>query len=84
MAPAGSSLLNAAYFLPIVHRAWFREPSAEWPDERDFGFKETAWALLLPPVVTALLALGAGLLASTPFSPLEWARLVAQREFYGP
>jgi multicomponent Na+:H+ antiporter subunit D len=40
--------------------------------------------LLLPPVVTALLALGAGLLASTPFSPLEWARLVAQREFYGP
>jgi multicomponent Na+:H+ antiporter subunit D len=81
---AGSSLLNAAYFLPIVHRAWFREPPAEWPDEHDFGRRETAWALLLPPMVTALLALGAGLLASTPFSPLEWARLVAQREFYGP
>ena len=24
-----SSLLNAAYFLPILYAAWFREPSAE-------------------------------------------------------
>jgi multicomponent Na+:H+ antiporter subunit D len=81
---AGSSLLNASYFLPILHRAWFREPPAEWPHEHDFGPRETAWALLLPPVITALLALGAGLLASVPFSPLEWARLIARREFYGP
>ena len=57
---------------------------AEWPHEHHFGRGETAWALLLPPVLTALLALGAGLLASAPFSPLEWARLIARREFYGP
>jgi multicomponent Na+:H+ antiporter subunit D len=25
-----SSLLNAMYFLPILHRAWFREPDGEW------------------------------------------------------
>ncbi len=78
----GSSLLNAAYFLPILHRAWFRVPPDAWPHEQHFGDKETAWALLLPPVVTALLALGAGLLAAAPFSPLEWAQLIARREFY--
>ncbi|MCW9023653.1 MAG: monovalent cation/H+ antiporter subunit D family protein [Gammaproteobacteria bacterium] len=81
---AGSSLLNAAYFLPILHRIWFRKQTAAWPHEHNFGNKETAWALLLPPVVTALMALAAGLVASAPFSPLEWAQLIAQREFYQP
>jgi len=81
---AGSSLLNAAYFLPILHRAWFRPPPDAWPHEHDFGDKETAWALLLPPVITALLAVGAGLLATAAFSPLEWAQLIARREFYQP
>jgi multicomponent Na+:H+ antiporter subunit D len=81
---AGSSLLNAAYFLPILHRAWFQEPPDAWPEEHDFGNKETAWALLLPPVFTALVALGAGIFALVPFSPLEWAYLIAEREFYKP
>lgn len=78
---AGSSLLNAAYFLPILHAAWFRNPPSDWPAARDFGHKETAWALLLPPLLTAALALGAGLLTSQPFSPLAWAKLIADREF---
>jgi multicomponent Na+:H+ antiporter subunit D len=77
----GSSLLNAAYFLPVLHRIWFREPPDAWPAERNFGNKETAWALLLPPVVTALLALLAGLMASAWFSPLGWVQFIAQREF---
>ena len=81
---AASSLLNAAYFLPILHRAWFREPPDTWPDEHDFGRKETAWMLLLPPVATALMALAAGLLALAPFSPLGWANLITAREFYRP
>ncbi len=81
---AGSSLLNAAYFLPILHTAWFREPPASWPKEHNFGRKETAWALLLPPLVTAAMALGAGLLATMPFSPLEWSKLIAAREFFQP
>ena len=81
---AGSSLLNAAYFLPILHAAWFREPPVAWPDEHNYGRKETAWALLLPPLVTAAIALGMGLLASLPFSPLGWAKLIAVREFYQP
>ena len=81
---AGSSLLNGAYFLPILHAAWFQEPPATWPEEHDFGSKETALALLLPPLVTAAVALSAGLLASLSFSPLGWAEIIAAREFYQP
>jgi multicomponent Na+:H+ antiporter subunit D len=36
---------------------------------------------LWPPVVTALLALAAGLFADAPASPLEWAELIARREY---
>jgi len=77
----GSSLLNAAYFLPILHAAWFREPPATWPDEQIFGRKETAWTLLLPSLTTAAMTLFAGLLAAMSFSPLGWVKLIATREF---
>jgi len=72
----GSSLLNAAYFLPVLHAAWFKEPAAAWPAERSFGGSETSWALLLPPLITALLTLLIGVFASAPFSPLQWARFI--------
>ena len=78
---AGSSLLNAVYFLPILHRAWFREAVGEWPEERHFGRMETAWALLLPPLFTAFLSLALGLLASLPFSPLSLARFISALEY---
>ncbi len=81
---AGSSVLNAIYFLPILNAAWFRKPPPAWPNERNFGGKETAWALLLPALATAGLSLGVGLLASIPFSPLEWAKFIAVQEFYKP
>ena len=35
-----------------------------------------------PRLLVALLALLAGLLANAPFSPLEWARLIAAREYH--
>lgn len=76
-----SSLLNAAYFLPVLYAAWFKDPKGEWPDERPRERFETHWMLLLPPVVTALLVLAVGLLANAPLSPLEWARLVTAREY---
>ena len=79
-----SSLLNAAYFLPILYRAWFRPVQGAWPEERHYPRAETSLALLAPPLITAALALAAGLLASVPFSPQEWAALVARREFYAP
>lgn len=77
-----SSLLNAAYFLPILYRAWFLDPPEKWPAEnlplRRF---ETTGTLLWPPVTTAILALAAGLFAAAPYSPLEWAELIANREY---
>ena len=57
-----SSLLNAAYFLPILYRAWFREPDRAWPSEHiPAGRFETSAALLWPPIVTAALVVAAGL-----------------------
>ena len=81
---AGSSALNAMYFLPIVYRAWFLDVADEWPQERHYPRAETSLALLLPPLVTAALALMVGLLASVPYSPQEWAKLVVMREFAAP
>ena len=77
----GSSLLNAVYFLPILFAAWFKPPLNSWPAERSFGRAETAWTLLIPPVVTALLTLTIGLFASAPFSPLQWARFITTLEY---
>lgn len=77
-----SSLLNAAYFLPILHRAWFRSAAPSWPDEQIAARRlETHASLLWPPLVTASLALAAGLFAAAPFSPLEWTQLIAEREY---
>ena len=76
-----SSLLNAAYFLPILYRAWFLPPSAPWQEHIPAGRFETDWRLLAPPLVTAAFAIGAGVLAAAPFSPLSWATLFAAREY---
>ena len=81
-----SSLLNAAYFLPILWRAWLRPAPAAWPEEHipARGRRETAWLLLLPPLVTAVATLAAGMLAESEASPLAWAKLVAEREYLRP
>ncbi|HSH28422.1 MAG TPA: proton-conducting transporter membrane subunit, partial [Thiohalobacter sp.] len=79
---AGSSLLNAAYFLPILHRAWFRAPPGNGFAPAAGG-RETGWLLLWPPVITAAMSLGAGMLAFIPFSPLEWVHFIARQEFSG-
>jgi len=77
----GSSLLNAAYFLPVLYAAWFKPQAGPWPAETPRGHFETNWLLLCPPLVTALLTVGAGLFAAAPFSPLDWAKLIAAREY---
>jgi multicomponent Na+:H+ antiporter subunit D len=78
-----SSALNAAYFLPILYRAWFRPLPPAWPKEQipAVGWRETAWLLLLPPLITGLATLGAGVFAGVEMSPLAWARLIAVREY---
>jgi multicomponent Na+:H+ antiporter subunit D len=80
---AVSSLLNAAYFLPILYRAWFLPQTAAWPEEHIpvREGRETAHLLLWPPLATAALTLALGLFAAGSASPLEWAKLIADREY---
>jgi multicomponent Na+:H+ antiporter subunit D len=78
-----SSLLNAAYFLPILWRAWLRPQPAAWPEEhiKRQPWRETTLLLLLPPLVTAAATLAAGLFADAAITPQAWARLIAEREY---
>jgi len=72
---AGSTVLNACYFLPLLHRLWFQAPgNPDTPGERPLG-------LIIPAVLTALAALGAGLLAGLGISPLGWATLIVDRHY---
>jgi multicomponent Na+:H+ antiporter subunit D len=75
-----SSLLNAAYFLPVIRTAWFDRPDTDWADVgRGRGWWEADWRLILPTLITAAFALGFGLFATTRWSPLAWARLIVER-----
>ncbi len=77
-----SSLLNAGYFLPILHAAWFRDGAADWPRARVLSNRyETSLLLLAPPLVTAALAVLAGIFAGSPYSPLYWARFIMVGEY---
>jgi multicomponent Na+:H+ antiporter subunit D len=77
-----SSLLNAAYFLPILYRAWFRCPPARWPAEHIPRKRlETKALLLFPPIVSAVSVIVAGVFADEPWSPLFWVKLIAAREY---
>ncbi|MEM8852568.1 MAG: proton-conducting transporter membrane subunit [Pseudomonadota bacterium] len=74
---AGSSLLNAAYFLPVLYRIWFREAGTNAKN----AARERPIALIAPPLVTAAAALGAGLFAAFAYSPLGWATLIVERQY---
>ena len=83
-----SSVLNCAYFLPIIHDAWFgksRQDSVALPQRRSLVVPaaETSLPLLLPALVTAFMSLTAGLFAGSHFSPLGAARLITER-MYAP
>lgn len=82
---ASSTLLNAAYFLPVIYVLWFKEPEegAQWqedPDRRRDGV-EAPLPLLLPAAITAVLALAGGVLAGLAYSPLSFAELIALRSY---
>ncbi len=72
---AASTLLNAAYFLPLLYRLWVL--SAHAPPDGN----EHAPGMVVPAVITGLASLGVGLLAAASFSPLGWAQLIATREY---
>jgi multicomponent Na+:H+ antiporter subunit D len=70
---AASSLMNAAYFLPLIYSAWFKPPAGPWKEKERSSRLEVRWTLLVPPVVTGLVSLAAGLLAGSDYSPLALA-----------
>ena len=76
-----SSALNAAYFLPIVYRAWFCEPEYEVSRLRSSRL-ETQALLLIPVVVTGILSLAAGVFAAMAGSPLSIAREIAEKLYF--
>ncbi|MCA9402322.1 MAG: monovalent cation/H+ antiporter subunit D family protein [Candidatus Omnitrophica bacterium] len=78
----GSSLLNAAYFLPIIYAGWFKEPDerAGQGELTQKWFENRAY-LLFPPLITASLVILMGLFAGLPFSPLAWVKLITLREY---
>lgn len=80
---AASTALNAAYFLPILYAVWFKPPQADagGGSAKKPGRLEIHWMLLLPPVLTALMALLCGVMADAPLSPLWWTRLIVEREY---
>lgn len=74
-----SGILNAMYFLPVIHTAWFRSPEEAWT--RPVRGPEAKWTLLVPTLATALIVAAAGLAAGMSISPLGLAKL-AVREIY--
>jgi multicomponent Na+:H+ antiporter subunit D len=53
-----STLLNVAYFAPVVYQAYFGAPAA---DDQPAGIREASPALVVPLLVTAALSVAAGL-----------------------
>lgn len=74
---AVSSLLNAAYLLPMLGRAWFGTPSPEWEtraaqnraQRRPEGDRRMVW----PLVLTSLAGLVFGPSAAFAWAPATWA-----------
>lgn len=75
-----SSLLNAAYFLPIVYDTWFGEPRIHLRERA--ASAEVRLSLLLPTLATAALSVAAGVLAGSSWSPLGWAKRITSLELY--
>jgi multicomponent Na+:H+ antiporter subunit D len=73
-----SGLLNAAYFLPILHRLWFRPlPATATATATATGpAREAIGLLLVPTALTALLSLLVGVFAASAWSPLGWASAI--------
>lgn len=79
-----STLLNAAYFLPVLYRLWLKPLPSVWPHEEIpvKGLRETHWLLLLPPLITAGATLAAYIFSDAGLSPLSFARMIVGFEYH--
>lgn len=76
-----SSVLNAAYFLPVLYSLWFPEKDTGKGTAKDPSRVAEPPALLVPALLTAAATIGVGLAAQLTFSPLEIARYIAEGVF---
>ncbi len=76
-----SSVLNAAYFLPIIYAAWFAEPCEEAQQPLTDRWNQHRSLMIWPPVFTALMTIIMGVCAGSPYSPLAWAKLITLGEY---
>jgi multicomponent Na+:H+ antiporter subunit D len=75
-----SSVLNAAYFLPVLARAWFQSATSgtsATPGAPATSLERDPW-LLAPAVMTGVSVLLVGVLAASPLSPLSWATSISE------
>ena len=77
-----SSLLNAGYWFPVIHRAYFRQPQEPWPPPPPGRRFETQKTLLFPIVICAAYVLLLGVTAEVPGMPFSVAQ-VAVQHFFG-
>lgn len=76
-----SSLLNAAYFLPLVYRMWL-DPLPRPEGEQSLGKPvHEPRMLMLPALATGFFTLAVGVGASLPFAPLRVAEFIAEGVF---
>lgn len=77
-----SSLLNAAYFLPVVARMWWGtpDPALELEHRVKVG-SEAPWAMLGPTIITAVCSVGVTVFAGLQYSPLSVARLIVEESW---
>jgi len=78
-----SSLLNAGYFFPILHRAYFRPAKEPWPPLEPGRRFEMPKTLLIPIVICAAYVLLLGVTAEVPGMPFSVAQ-VAVEGFFAP
>lgn len=76
MIMLASSLLNAAYWLPVIYIAFFKAP----PDQQ-VEVHEAHWALLLPTLICAAYVVLLGSTASVPGMPLSLAQAAVKFVF---
>jgi multicomponent Na+:H+ antiporter subunit D len=77
-----SSLLNAAYFLPVIRTAYLDDPDEAWSKDappRGRWEAEADLRLLLPAVIVAIFCLLAGVFGGAAWSPLAWTELIVGR-----
>ncbi|MCK4267341.1 MAG: monovalent cation/H+ antiporter subunit D family protein [Actinomycetia bacterium] len=81
----GSSILNAIYFLPIIYRAFFMQPTAEEEKElvKPKNRAETVPTMLVPILTTTTMTVILGVFAAVPGLPMSVAKSATSFLFGG-